>query len=169
MSASRIALLASLTLTLPIVSPLLMAHAAMAQTAGSTGDAAQAAPRSSVESDVEVLIQKAKSAEQRDRCYLYARAVRLTTDVAEAQVASGDREAAGRALHSLETYTASLETELTGNDKKLKDAEILLRESAFRLKAAMLGASIDDRPAMASALEHVNAAELQVMGAVFTH
>jgi hypothetical protein len=169
MSASRIALLANLTLALPLVIPLLTGRSALAQTAGSTTMAMQAAPYVSIGSDVDVLIQKAKSAEQRDRCYLYARAVRLTADLAEAQVASGDREAANRALLSLESYTSSLETGLSGKDKKLKDAEILLRESAFRLKAAMLGASIDDRPAMASALEHVNAAESQVMGAVFAH
>ncbi len=53
--------------------------------------------------------------------------------------------------------------------KKLKDAEILLRESAFRLKAAMLASSIDDRPAMESALSRINATESKVMGAVFAH
>jgi hypothetical protein len=33
----------------------------------------------------------------------------------------------------------------------------------------MLAASIDDRPAMASALTRINAAETQVMSAVFAH
>jgi hypothetical protein len=118
-------------------------------------------------STVHALVQKAESASLNDRCYLYAKAVRLTTDLADAQVASGNSQAATLALASLQAYTVALETALTEKDKKLKDAEILLRESSFRLNSAMLAASLEDRPAMAAALAHVNAAEVRVMGAVF--
>lgn len=163
MSVSRTALLASLAASLSTFGPVLIAQT---QSPAAT-PAVLPVQAADDQNDVGALIRKAELAEQRDRCYLYARAVRLTADFAEAQVASGNREAAAQALSALGSYTTSLETALTGKDKKLKDAEILLRESAFRLKAAMLGASIDDRPAMAAALAHVNAAELHVMGAVF--
>ncbi len=118
---------------------------------------------------LQALAEKASHAAQRDRCYLYAELVRGSTELANSQLATGDREAAGRTLQLVEAYTGSLDAALAQDAKKLKDAEILLRESAFRLHAAMLAASIEDRPAMAAALTRIDAVETRVMGAVFAH
>ena len=120
-------------------------------------------------SALQVLAEKADHAALRDQCFLYAELVRGSTELANSELASGDREAAGRSLQLVETYTASLDKALAMDAKKLKDAEILLRESAFKLHAAMLAASIDDRPAMASALTRIDAVETRVMSAVFAH
>ena len=116
---------------------------------------------------LQALAAKAEHASLRDQCYLYAQLVRGSTELANSAMAAGDSAASALALRSVETYTAALDTALAADAKKLKDAEILLRESAFRLRAAMLAASLDDRPAMESALNKINAAEVKVMGAVF--
>ncbi len=118
---------------------------------------------------LQALAQKAEHAGLRDQCYLYAQLVRNSTEVANRALASGDSAAGALALHAVEMYTASLDTALAKDAKKLKDAEILLRESAFRLKAAMLASSLEDRPAMTAALSKINATEAKVMGAVFEH
>ncbi len=118
---------------------------------------------------LQALATKAERAGLRDQCYLYAQLVRDTTELANHEFASGDSAAAALALHAVEVYTVSLDTALAKDTKKLKDAEILLRESAFKLRAAMLAASLDDKPAMTSALTKINAVETKVMGAVFEH
>ncbi len=118
---------------------------------------------------LQTLAEKAQHASLRDQCYLYAQLVRGGTELANRELAAGDSAAGALALRSVETYTEAMDLVLARDAKKLKDAEILLRESAFRLRAAMLASSIDDRPAMASALTKVNAVEAKVMGAVFAH
>ena len=115
------------------------------------------------------MADKAQHAGLRDQCYLYAELVRANTELANRELAAGDSTEAAHALHAVETYAAALDTALGKDAKKLKDAEILLRESAFHLKAAMLASSIDDRPAMASALTKIDAVETRVMGTVFAH
>jgi hypothetical protein len=118
---------------------------------------------------LKALAERAEHASLRDQCYLYAQLVRGGTELANRKLAEGDSAAGALALRSVEAYTEAMDLALARDAKKLKDAEILLRESAFRLKAAMLASSIDDRPAMASALTKVNAVEAKVMGAVFAH
>ena len=113
------------------------------------------------------LADKAHRAGLREQAYLYAQLVRGSTEMAEQKMVSGDREAGATALRAVEMYAAALDEAVAHDTKKLKDAEILLRESAFRMKAAMLASSIDDRPAMASALSRINATESRLMGAVF--
>ncbi len=120
-------------------------------------------------SALQALAEKAQHASLREQCFLYAELVRGSTELADRKLAEGDREAGALALKSVEAYAAAMDLALAADAKKLKDAEILLRESSFRLKAAMLASSIDDRPAMDSALRKINAAESRVMGAVFAH
>lgn len=120
-------------------------------------------------SALQSLAEKAQHAGLREQCYLYAELVRGSTELADRELAEGNSVAGAQALKSVETYAAAMDQALARDAKKLKDAEILLRESAFRLKAAMLASSIDDRPAMASALGKINASEARVMGAVFAH
>ncbi|RRA47183.1 hypothetical protein [Acidipila sp. EB88] len=120
-------------------------------------------------STLRALAEKAEHASLRDQCFLYAQLVRNGTELADSELAEGDSEASALALRSVEAYTGMLDTALAGDAKKLKDAEILLRESAFRLKAAMLASSLEDRPALASALVKINASEAKVLGAVFAH
>ncbi len=118
---------------------------------------------------LQALEAKAQHASLKEQTYLYAQLVRGSTELANKKLAEGDSEAGALALRSVEAYTVAMDAALARDAKKLKDAEILLRESAFRLKAAMLASSIDDRPAMASALAKINAAEVKMMEAVFAH
>ena len=53
--------------------------------------------------------------------------------------------------------------------KRLKNAEILMRHTAFRLKEIMLGASLDDRPTLESTLKQLDQVEGEMMVQVFKH
>ena len=113
------------------------------------------------------LEQKVEQASLRDRCYLYAQLIRGLTEAASYEAAIGDRAAIQLSLTEIHKYSTLLMDGLSSDTRKLKDAEILLRESAFRLRAAMHASSADDRTEMASAVDDLDGAETRVMRAVF--
>ncbi len=116
---------------------------------------------------LQALTDKAEHAAQKEQVYLYAQLVRHHAEIAGSSLAAGDTQTGNHALSSLIAYAEALDSAFAHDAKKLKDAEILLRESAFRMKAAMLATAVEDRPAMAAALTKINAAEAKVMSAVF--
>jgi hypothetical protein len=118
---------------------------------------------------MQTLLTKAQHAGLRDQCYLYAKLVHDGTEAAAQDMASGDREQAAHMLVAVEGYASALNDAMVENTKKLKEAEILLRESAFHLRSAMLASTLEDRPAIASALKSIEAAESKTMIAVFAH
>ncbi len=117
---------------------------------------------------LQALADKAEHAGQKEQAYLYAQLVRGSTEIAGTSLAKGDTQTGNHALSSVIAYAEALDAAVAHDAKKLKDAEILLRESAFRMKAAMLATSLEDRPAMAAALSRIDAVESRLMGAVFS-
>jgi hypothetical protein len=53
------------------------------------------------------------------------------------------------------------------NDKRLKNAEILMRHTAFRLNQMLHNSSSEDRPLVQETLAQVNQAESETMLQVF--
>jgi hypothetical protein len=53
------------------------------------------------------------------------------------------------------------------NDKRLKNAEILLRHTAFRLTEMLHNSNSDDRPLVQETLAQVNKAQSETMLEVF--
>ena len=53
--------------------------------------------------------------------------------------------------------------------KKLKNAEILMRHTAYQLKELMMGASLDDRPTLESTLKQLDQVQNEMMMQVFKH
>jgi hypothetical protein len=56
---------------------------------------------------------------------------------------------------------------MAGNDKRLKNAEILLSNTAFRLKEMLHASDYDDRPLVEKTLSQVNDAQNEAMMQVF--
>ena len=56
---------------------------------------------------------------------------------------------------------------MADNDKRLKNAEILLSHTAFRLKEMLHGSSFEDRPLVEKTLTDVNQARNEAMLPVF--
>jgi hypothetical protein len=56
---------------------------------------------------------------------------------------------------------------VTENDKRLKNAEILLRRTAFRLTEMLHSSSFEDRALVEQTLTQVNQAESEAMMQVF--
>ncbi|MGB0125286.1 MAG: hypothetical protein WA419_01360 [Silvibacterium sp.] len=117
--------------------------------------------------ELTALAAKAEQATPKDRCYLYAELVSATTELAGQQLNAGDSSDASTSLKAIQRYTAKIHAEMTGNSRKLKDAQIMMRRTAVRLKELMMNASIDDEPTFASTLKQLDQVQSQMMLAVF--
>jgi hypothetical protein len=110
---------------------------------------------------------KADEAPPRDRCFLYAELVGLMADRVGQQLNSGDSERASESLSLLKQYSERIDSAVTFDSRKLKDAELLTRRASFRLSNLLRGASYDDRPALDATLKLVYKTQAHLMREVF--
>jgi len=119
------------------------------------------------EQELTALEAKADSAKPKDQAYLYAKLVRDMADVTGRQMDIGNESGAHASLIAIRRFTEKIGSEITEHSKKLKDAQIMMRRTAFRLQELMRGASIDDQPAFQSTLKQMDQVQSQMMLAVF--
>lgn len=117
--------------------------------------------------EMSALTAKAEHAVPKDRCYLYAKLVSAMVWKAGQELRAGDSAAATATLGAIRKYTAMIHVDLTDHSKKLKDAQIMMNHTSFRLKELMKSSSLDDQPAFASTLSQLNEVQSQMMLAVF--
>jgi hypothetical protein len=110
---------------------------------------------------------KADQALPRDRCFLYAELVSQMTDLAGQQFNSGDSGQASETLRLVQRYAEKIHMGVADDSKKLRDAELLMRRTSFRLKGILSGASYEDRPALEATLKQLNQVQAQLMMQVF--
>jgi len=110
---------------------------------------------------------KADQAQPRDRCFLYAELVSQMTDLAGQQFNSGDSGQASETLKLVQRYAEKIHMGVADDSKKLRDAELLVRRTSFRLKGILSGASYEDRPALEVTLKQLNQVQVQLMMQVF--
>jgi hypothetical protein len=110
---------------------------------------------------------KADQAQPRDRCFLYAELVSQMTDLAGHQLSSGDSEQASETLKLVQGYAEKIQIGVGDDSKKLKNAELLVRRTSFRLKDILGGASLEDRETLEATLRQLNQVQAQLMTQVF--
>jgi hypothetical protein len=110
---------------------------------------------------------KADQAQPRDRCFLYAKLVSQMTDLAGRQFLSGDSRQASETLRRVQLYAEKIHTGVANDSKKLKDAELLMQRTSFRLKDILNEASFEDRQALEATLKQLNQVQAQLMTQVF--
>lgn len=110
---------------------------------------------------------KADQAQPRDRCFLYTELVSRMTDLAGRQFNSGNTEEALETLNLERQYTEKIHLGVTDDSKKLKEAELLMQHTIFRLKNILREASYDDRSDLEATLKKLNQVQLQLMMQVF--
>jgi hypothetical protein len=106
-------------------------------------------------------------AQPREQCFLYAELIHQMTELSMKQYAAGDVDKATDMLKRIQNLTHKLHLSMADNDKRLKNAEILLRHTAFRLTEFLHNSSSDDRPVVEATLAQVNRAESETMLEVF--
>jgi len=110
---------------------------------------------------------KADQAQRRDKCFLYAKLVSQMTDLAGRQVNSGDSGRASETLKLVQQYAEKIHMGVADDSKRLKDAELLVQRTSFRLKDILSEASYEDRQVLQATLTQVNRVQAQLMAHVF--
>ncbi|MFY9745958.1 MAG: hypothetical protein WA891_21850 [Acidobacteriaceae bacterium] len=112
---------------------------------------------------------KAAAASPNEQPYIYAELVHSMTEIATAQYQAGDQQQASMSLKAAQSYAGKIQMSLLRDAKKLKNAEILIRHTAFRLKELMTGASLDDRPTLEATIQQLNQVQSEMMTQLFRH
>ena len=89
------------------------------------------------------------------------------TEFSARKYASGDVDKATGVLKQIQELAHKIHLSVAENDKRLKNAEILLRHTAFRLSELLHSSSLEDRPVVAAALAEVNQVQKEAMLDVF--
>lgn len=112
---------------------------------------------------------KAAAASPNEQPYIYAELVHSMTEIATAEFQAGESQKASASLKAAQGYAAKIQMGLQRDAKKLKNAEILVRHTAFRLRELLTGASIDDRPTLEATINQLNQVQSEMMLQVFHH
>jgi hypothetical protein len=116
---------------------------------------------------IAALEARAAQAAPKEQCFLYAQLVHEMIEFSAHQYANGEVEQATSLLKRAQEFTHKIHAAVSMDDKKLKDAQILLRHTAFRLNELIHSAGSEDRPVMTETLTQLNAAQTETMLAVF--
>jgi hypothetical protein len=119
------------------------------------------------QSALAALQAKADQAQPKDRCFLYAQLVSQMTELAGDQYSSGDSGQASATLRLVQRYAEKIRVELAADSKKLKNAELLMQHTSFRLKDLLSSASYEDRQAVEATMKQLDQVQSQLMMQVF--
>jgi hypothetical protein len=158
LTAPRLTTLRTIALTVLLPAPLFLATHAFGIDESIPNPQALAA-----------LEQRASLASPREQCFLYAELVHQRTEQAGREMSSGDLEKASASIQFVQKYAAKIHMGLADDSKRLKNAEILVRHTAFRLRDILRGASADDRPPLEATLKQLDQVQSEMMLAVFKH
>jgi len=116
---------------------------------------------------INALEAKILQAQPREQCFLYAELVHEMTEFSVRQYASGDQEKAAGLLRQIQVLAHKIHLTMSEDNKRLKNAQILLRHTSFRLNEMLHNSSLEDRPLVAQTLAQVNQAQDEAMMQVF--
>jgi hypothetical protein len=119
------------------------------------------------EQSISALEQRASQAQPREQCFLYAQLVHEMIEFSAQQYAAGEADKASGWMKKALDLTHKLHGVLAVNDKKLKDAQILLRHTAFRLTELLHSGNSDDQELVQQTLAGLNQAQDEAMLQVF--
>jgi len=116
---------------------------------------------------IDALTVRASQAQPREQYFLYAQIVHEMTEVSLRQYAAGDVDKATDLLKQIQKLSHKIHLSVSDDDKRLKNAQILLRHTAFRLTEMLHNSSSEDRPLVQETLAQVNEAQTNAMMQVF--
>jgi hypothetical protein len=110
---------------------------------------------------------KANQAQPKEQCFLYAELVHEMIEFSSAQYAAGEVDKAAETLKKVHSFAQKIHMMMANDEKRLKNAQILLRHTAFRLSELLHTSAIEDRPLVEQTLAQVNAIQTETMLQVF--
>jgi hypothetical protein len=112
---------------------------------------------------------RAAQAKPREQCFLYTELVHGLTQQATAQLADDDTEQAAATLKQIDQDAHLIQRSLARNSNRLKDAELLLHDTTYRLGQLLHLVSGYDRATVQNALKQLNQLNDELLNQVFTH
>jgi hypothetical protein len=116
---------------------------------------------------IDALAAKANHAPLRDQCFLYAELVHQMTEFSARQYAAGDVEKSAQLLRQIQELTRKIHLSVARDEKRMRNAEILLSRTAFRLTGLLHSSSFEDQSLVAQTLADVNQVQTETMLQVF--
>lgn len=113
------------------------------------------------------LESRASQAQPREQCFIYAELVHQATELSVRQYAAGDVGKATDLLKRVQEFAQKIHLGMAQGDKRLKNAEILLSHTAFRLTEMLHASSFEDRSLVQDTLADVTQAQKETMFQVF--
>jgi len=116
---------------------------------------------------MDALALKISQAQPREQYFLYAQLMHQMTEVSLRQYNSGESEKATGMLKEIQALAHKIHLTMADDNKRLKDSELLLRHTAFRLSEMLHNSSFEDRELVQETLAKVNQAQSETMLQVF--
>jgi hypothetical protein len=134
---------------------------------GASAHASSADEKVPDQQSIAALEAKISQAQPKEQCFLYAELIHEMTEFSLHEYAAGNVDKANDMLKQIQLFTHKVHLSLAEDNKRLKNAEILLRHTAFRLTEMLHSSSFEDRPLVEETLAQVNKAENEAMMQVF--
>jgi hypothetical protein len=122
--------------------------------------------------DAQALAQleiRAQQAAPRDQRFLYTELVHTMTEIAGKQMLEGDIDKASDTLKKVNHYAQLIHMDLASNSKRLKNAEMLLHHTTYRLGEYLHKASSEDQATLKVTLKQLDQVHSELLAEVFKH
>ena len=122
--------------------------------------------------DAQALAQlelRAQQAGPRDQCFLYTELVNTMTEIAGRQMLNGDIDQASVTLKKVNHYAQLIHLDMASNSKRLKNAEMLLHHTTYRLGEYLHKASNEDQDTLKTTLKQLDKVHEELLAEVMKH
>jgi hypothetical protein len=122
--------------------------------------------------DAQALAQleiKAQQAGPRDQCFLYTELIHTMTEIAGRQMLNGEIEKASDTLKKVNHYAQLIHMDLASNSKRIKNAEMLMHRTTYRLGEFLRKASGEDQDTLKATLKQLDKVHDELLAEVLKH
>jgi hypothetical protein len=112
---------------------------------------------------------QAQEAKPREQCFLYTELVHTMTEIAGKQMLNGDVDQASATLKKVEHYALLIHLGLAHDTKRLKNAELLMHHTTYRLGEYLHQASGEDQATLQATLKQLDHVQTELLTQVFNH
>ncbi len=115
------------------------------------------------------LQQRASEARPREQCFLYTQLVHAMTEKAGKEISDGEAEEAASTLKDVNRYAHLIQMNLARDTKRIKDAQVLMHHTTYKLAQYLHLVSGDDQQTVKDTLKQLDQVNDQLLSQVFNH
>jgi hypothetical protein len=112
---------------------------------------------------------RASQAKPREQCFYYTELVHAMTEQAGKQIAAGETEQAAKTLQKINLLAHQIHVNLANDTKRLKDAEMLMHHTTYRLGEYLHLVSGEDQATVKATLKQLDQVNDEILTQVFSH